>query len=141
MKDALLTLALGLAMGVTLSRIGFSSWDEVHAMFTFASLRMFLAFCGAVAVLAIAWPLIARAFPTRTQFRRRPIHPGTLAGGVIFGAGWALSGACPSIAMVQLGEGQLAAGWTLLGIFAGNWLYSAVHVRFFKWDAGSCLDD
>jgi uncharacterized membrane protein YedE/YeeE len=102
---------------------------------------MFLAFCGAVVILAAAWLLIARLAPSRPQFRRRPIHPGSIVGGMVFGAGWALSGACPSIALVQLGEGQLAAGWTLLGIFGGNWLYSALHARYFRWDTGTCVDE
>ena len=51
--------------------------------------------------------------------------------------GWALTGACPSITMVQLGEGQLAAVWTLGGVFVGNWLYSVVHQRYFRWELGS----
>lgn len=141
MRDRLLTLSLGVLMGAVLSRIGFSSWDEVHAMFTFADLRMFLAFCTAVAVLALAWPLFGKVLPGRPSLRRRPIHPGTVAGGLLFGMGWAICGACPSICMVQLGEGQLAAGWTLLGIAGGNYLYSVVHQRFFRWDVGSCTDD
>ena len=141
MKHALLTVALGVVLGLTLSRIGFSSWDEVHAMFVFSSLRMFLGFCVAVAVLFVAFRVFAKLAPARTHFRERPIHKGTLIGSLLFGAGWALSGACPSIALVQLGEGQLAAGWTLLGIFAGNWLYGAVHARYLHWDTASCLDE
>ncbi|MDH5672076.1 MAG: YeeE/YedE family protein [Myxococcales bacterium] len=135
------TALLGVLMGVVLSRIGFSSWDEVHAMFTLSDWRMSLAFAGAVVVLILSWALIARFIPSRTNFRSRTLHPGTLAGGALFGIGWALTGACPSIAVVQLGEGQLAAVWTVLGIFGGNWLYAVVHARFFRWDTGSCLDE
>ncbi len=40
--------AIGLFMGFALSRIGFASWDEVHAMFTFASWRLILAFLTGV---------------------------------------------------------------------------------------------
>ena len=141
MKSTLLTLLLGVLMGFVLSRIGFSSWDEVHAMFVFSSLRMFLGFGVAVMVLFVAFRVLAKVAPARTHFRDRPIHKGTLAGSLLFGAGWAISGACPSIALVQLGEGQLAAGWTLLGIFAGNWLYGAVHTRFLHWDTASCMDE
>jgi hypothetical protein len=42
---------------------------------------------------------------------------------------------------VQLGEGKLLAGITVLGIFAGNWLYSLAHERFFRWTTSSCVDD
>jgi uncharacterized membrane protein YedE/YeeE len=63
-----------------------------------------------------------------------------LAGGALFGVGWALSGACPSIALVQLGEGQLGALVTLAGIFLGNLAYSAIHDRYFRWSTQSCAD-
>jgi len=128
----------GVVFGFSLSRIGFSSWDEVHRMFTFADLRLLFTFMSAVVFLTLAWIAIARL--TGATWAPRNLHPGTLAGGALFGIGWALSGACPSIAMVQLGEGQLGAGLTLIGIVAGNWLYSVVHERWFRWSAASCVD-
>ena len=140
-KDVAGAGALGLALGFALSRIGFSSWDEVHRMFTFADPRMLLAFLLAVALLVPTWQLIRRLSRREPEWGKREIHRGTLAGGLLFGTGWALTGACPSIALVQLGEGQLAAAWTLVGIIAGNALYSVVHERYFRWSAKSCLDD
>jgi hypothetical protein len=49
---------------------------------------------------------------------------------VVFGLGWALSGACPGIVLVQLGEGRLMAGLTLGGIFGGTWLFGLAQRRF-----------
>jgi hypothetical protein len=129
---------VGVSLGFALSSIGFSSWDEVHAMFTFADLRLFLTFMLGVATLAVAWRLLGKA--ARRNFTPRPVHPGTLPGGVLFGLGWAVCGACPAIALVQLGEGQFGGGFTLVGILAGNWLYAAAHERYFRWSAGSCAD-
>lgn len=137
-RDVASTLLVAFTLGFCLSRIGFSSWDEVHRMFVFADLRMTLAFAVGVAVLVPAWPLLARA--QRVRWPRREVHRGTLAGGLLFGAGWALCGACPSIALVQLGEGQLAALVTLAGVLLGNALYGEAHARWFRWDTGSCLD-
>jgi uncharacterized membrane protein YedE/YeeE len=134
------TLSLGLFLGFGLSRIGFSSWDEVHRMFVFSDLRMFLAFALAVPPLAVLWQIAMRAFPGRVPFREKKLHNGTLLGGALFGAGWALSGACPAIAFVQLGEGQLGAVVTLTGMVAGNWLYARVHERYLRWDNGTCVD-
>lgn len=136
MKSIATTFVLGLMFGVALSRIGFSSWDEVHAMFTFADLRLVLTFGLAVVLIAVAWKLLAGR--TQAKFGRRVIHPGTIPGALLFGVGWALSGACPSIALVQIGEGQFGAIWTVGGIFLGNWLYGVVHRRFFRWDPGVC---
>lgn len=141
MKARLTTLGLGAWMGVTLSWIGFSSWDEVHRMFLFADLRMFLAFGLSVVLIAVGAQWLRRVQPNRVRFNARPVHRGTILGGLLFGAGWALSGACPSIALVQLGEGQLAAGITLVGMLAGNWLYAVVRERYLHWDTATCIDD
>ncbi len=141
MRPQLYALSIGTLMGVTLSRIGFSSWDEVHRMFLFADLRMFLAFGLAVVLIALGAQLLRRFRPGRVRFAKRPIHRGTILGGVLFGIGWALSGACPSIALVQLGEGQLAAAVTLAGMLVGNWLYGVVRERYLHWDTATCVDD
>lgn len=138
MKANLLTIVLGVVFGFCLSRIGFTSWDEVHAMFTFSDLRLVIAFGTAVALLSVGWVVVRRLRPSDPAFSPRPIHKGTLVGGVLFGAGWALSGACPSIALVQLGEGKLGALVTLVGIFLGNALYAEVHERYFRFSVGSC---
>lgn len=141
MRVNIATLLLAIVFGFFLSRIGFSSWDEVHAMFTFSDLRLVLGFGLAVVILAVAWVVVRRVRPNDPDFARRPIHKGSLVGGAIFGAGWAISGACPSIALVQLGEGKLAAILTLLGILLGNALYGVVHARYFRFTMNSCGDD
>jgi uncharacterized membrane protein YedE/YeeE len=137
--DAALTAFMGVVLGFCLSRIGFASWDEVHAMFTFTSLRLFLTFAIGVSILAIGWRIVAMR--STVKWPTRPVHRGTVLGGILFGVGWALSGACPAIALVQLGEGQLGAIWTLAGILIGNGLYAEVHARWLRWPTGSCLDE
>ena len=88
---------------------------------------------------AIGFSIIAKL--QHPKWAPRPIHKGTLAGGLLFGVGWAVCGACPSIALVQLGDGQWLALWTLLGIVAGNALYAPIHARFFQFDSGTCSPD
>jgi uncharacterized membrane protein YedE/YeeE len=107
-------------------------------MFTFTSFRLTLGFALAVALLSVGWVIVAR-FRSGVALKRR-IHPGTIPGGIVFGIGWALSGACPSIAMVQLGEGQFGAFYTLAGVFIGNYVYARVHERYFRWAAASCAE-
>ena len=81
---------------------------------------------------------IARASGATWSPRR--LHQGTIVGGILFGAGWALSGACPGIALVQIGEGQLGAIATLGGILVGNWIYAAAHERWLRWPTEGCAD-
>lgn len=124
---------LGLALGVSLSLIGFADWGEVHEMLSLTDLRMILTFAGAIAILVVPLRLmsVARNPP------HKPIGPGTVIGGGLFGIGWAITGACPSIGLVQLGEGKLAALATCAGILAGVWLHGVVNRRL-QWDAGAC---
>ncbi len=139
--DALRRIApilVGLAFGFALHRVGFADWAEVHAMFTFADLRLFLGFMLAVVLLAAAWQVIARL--STPDWKPRPFHPGIIPGGLLFGAGWALCGVCPGAIWVQLGAGKLIALVTLAGMLAGNYLYPLVHARFFRFTPGSCSD-
>jgi len=125
---------LGLGLGFTLSEAGFSDYGELHRMFVFADLRLLLAFAGAVAAAMAGFALLCR----RDAVPRRPFHRGTVPGAVLFGAGWALCGACPAIALVQIGEGRVAAVAIAAGMLAGVWACQRVRRRW-VWDSGSCV--
>jgi uncharacterized membrane protein YedE/YeeE len=128
-------LALGLFFGFVLGNTGFANWGEVHRMFTFQDPRLVLVFGGAVFLSGVGLALLVK--DARTRFLR-PVHPGTVPGGVLFGVGWALCGACPSIVLVQIGEGQLPALLAFSGALMGTFAYGKLHQRFFRWDPGSC---
>ena len=134
MRCHAIAAALGIAMGFVLSRAGFSDFDEVHRMFRFADLRLTLTFALAVVVTGVGF----RWLGTAEGFPKRRVHPGSVPGGLLLGAGWALCGACPAIVWVQLGEGHWLAGWSLLGIALGTWVYPSVHERWFRWPVESC---
>lgn len=125
---------LGLLMGITLSLIGFTDFGELHKMFLLTDLRLLLTFAGAVLLAFVFFNLFMQDLPSS----KKPWHPGIIPGSALFGIGWAISGSCPSIALIQIGEGQLAALFTAFGILSGVWLYRQVHRRFFRWDSGSC---
>jgi len=125
---------LGTAMGFILARIGFADYDEINKMFAFVDLRMFLTFAGSVVILMVVALIFKSRFPRQDKF----IQPGTLPGSMLFGFGWAVTGACPSLVFVQLGQGKLPAIMTLLGIYLGVILYRKLHAKYFLWDVGSC---
>ena len=124
----------GLFLGFSLSRMGFSDFGQVHYMFTLTDFRLLLTFIGAVVLTMLGFSLFTRG----KLSHRRVVHRGTIPGGILFGIGWALTGACPAIAFVQVGEGRFPALFTLVGILFGTWIYPKVHARFFKWNPGSC---
>lgn len=115
----------GLLLGFSLSHIGFGDFGEVHRMFVFDDLRLLLTFAGAVALGAVGFFVLGRG----RRFAERRIQRGTVVGGVLFGAGWAICGACPGIVLVQLGEGRLQALLTLAGILGGTFLHQVVPRR------------
>jgi len=51
---------------------------------------------------------------------------------------WAVSGACPGTALVQLGEGHLVALSTVVGIIIGAALHPLVNRRGLGWPSQSC---
>ncbi|MFF9122725.1 YeeE/YedE thiosulfate transporter family protein [Streptomyces sp. NPDC014889] len=122
----------GLALGFTVSNIGFGDYAELNRMFTFQDLRMFLSFAGAVAIIVVAFALL--------RVRRTPgrIHAGVIPGAVLFGTGWAISGGCPAIPIVQVAAGYLPALVTIAGVAVGIWLCRWANARFFHLDRGSC---
>jgi hypothetical protein len=128
----LVTVVTGLALGFTVANIGFQDFGELNRMFTFQDLRMLLSFAGGVAIIAIAFLLL--------RVRRRPgrIHPGVVPGAVLFGAGWAITGGCPAIPLVQVATGYVPALFTVAGVVVGIRLCRWANARFLHLDRGSC---
>jgi uncharacterized membrane protein YedE/YeeE len=128
----LASMVAGLTLGYTVTRIGFADFGEVHAMFTFQDTRMLFAFVGAVALIVVAFLLL--------RVRRTPgrIHAGVVPGAVLFGTGWAISGGCPAIPIVQVAAGYLPAVVTIGGIAVGMYLSRWANARYLHVDRGSC---
>ncbi len=126
--------SMGLVLGFVIARIGFADYDELHRMFIFADLRMLYSFLGGALLSMLVLALFSKKIPKQNKI----FQPGTIPGSMLFGFGWAVSGACPGIVFVQLGSGKLAAIFTLVGIYLGVLLHKKMHARYFRWDTGSC---
>lgn len=127
----------GLLMGITLGFGGFADYDEVHRMFTLADFRLLFAFTGAIVLIMIGFAILARG----KNVAKKAYTKGTIPGSIMFGIGWAITGACPSIALVQIGQGQIAALFTVFGILSGVWVYRRLAVGSFKLDTGICGEE
>jgi uncharacterized protein len=53
----------------------------------------------------------------------KPFTKGQIYGGLLFGFGWAITGACPGPLFAQIGSGFAAISVTLLSAIAGTWVY------------------
>jgi uncharacterized protein len=122
----------GLGLGYTVTNIGFGDYAELNHMFTFQDPRMLLAFAGAVAIIVVVFALL--------RVRRTPgrIHGGVVPGAVLFGTGWAISGGCPAIPIIQVASGYLPALVTIAGVIVGIRLCRWANARYFHLDRGSC---
>ena len=122
----------GLALGFVVANIGFGDYAELNRMFTFQDLRMMLAFGGGVGLIILVFALI--------RVRRSPgrLHAGVIPGAVLFGTGWAISGGCPAIPIVQVASGYLPALVTIAGIVVGVRLCRWVNAKYLHLDVGSC---
>jgi len=122
----------GLALGYTVANIGFGDYAELNRMFTFQDLRMLLAFGGAVVAIAVVFAVLR---VPRTPGR---IHAGVIPGALLFGTGWAISGGCPAIPIVQVASGYLPALATIAGVVVGVRACRWANGRYFHLDDGSC---
>ena len=115
-------LVLGIVFGVTLYKAEIISWYRIQEMFRFHSFHMY-------GVMASAWvtaiPLLvilARRTPREARATQPRFHHGLWIGGLLFGLGWALTGACPGPLWVHVGAGTevmlIAIASALLGVLA-----------------------
>ncbi len=122
----------GLALGFVVTNIGFGDYAQLNRMFTFQDLRMFLAFAGAVMIIIMVFAVL------RVRRTLTPIHAGVIPGAILFGTGWAISGGCPAIPIIQVASGYLPALITIVGVVVGIRLCRWANGRYFHLDTGSC---
>jgi uncharacterized membrane protein YedE/YeeE len=79
------------------------------------------------------WLLEARGWVTplggRVSLVRWKIDRDRVLGGVVFGVGWAMTGACPGTTSTMVAAGSLLGVVTLAGILAGIYLRDTVVER------------
>jgi len=124
-------LVVGVVFGLALTKGEAASWYRIQEMFQFQSFHMYGIFMTAVPVGALSI-FIIRKFNFRTANGQPVIvptktyHHGVIFGGLIFGFGWALTGACPGPLYAQIGAGYLVTVATFVAAMIGTWTYVMV---------------
>jgi hypothetical protein len=121
----------GAVFGFLLSRGRATDYEAILGMFRLTDLHLFgvIGVAVATAAIGLAWLRRSRARMLGggpITLEQKPYHKAVFGGGIVFGIGWALSGACPGTALAQLGEGKLYALATVSGIITGTWLRQRV---------------
>lgn len=127
-------LMIGAYLGVLFVKSEVASWDRVHKMFLFQEPHMYLIICVAIVVAMVSMLLIKSVGMKSVDgkpitYKPKPFHPGVIIGGVMFGAGWAITGACPGPIYAQIGSGEWMALLTLAGAMLGMFSYAALKPR------------
>jgi len=124
-------LFVGVLFGIILSKAEVISWYRIYEMFKFQSFHMY-GVIGSAVVLGSILIFLFKKGVIKTYFGAQitidPKKKGfsrNMIGGIIFGLGWALGGACPGPMFILLGRGALAIIIVILGALLGAFLYHA----------------
>jgi uncharacterized membrane protein YedE/YeeE len=121
-------LIVGILFGIILVKSQVISWFRIQEMFRLQAFHMYGIIGSAILVSMISILLIKR-FNLKTIYKEdiiipdKKFHWGNVYGGLIFGLGWAITGACPGPIFAQIGSGFLVIIVTLLSAIAGTWVY------------------
>lgn len=125
-------IIVGFVFGIVLTKAEAVSWYRIYEMFQFQSFHMYGIIMTAIGVGVIGVQVIKRkqlkdidGKPIEIQDKEK----GSIrywTGGILFGLGWAMVGACPGPIFIMLGAGFLSVGLILIGAVLGTFLYGVV---------------
>lgn len=127
-------LLIGAYLGILFTKSEVACWERIHDMFLFKEAYMYLIISLAIVVAMVSMFLIKKLGITTVDgkpivYEPKPYHTGVIIGGMLFGAGWAITGACPGPIYAQIGGGAWMALFTLAGALAGMFCYAALKPR------------
>ncbi|MFZ1748705.1 MAG: DUF6691 family protein [Saprospiraceae bacterium] len=121
-------LVVGILFGIVFVKAEIVSWYRIQEMFRLQAFHMYGIIGSAIVVGAISVWLI-RKFKVKTIYGEdivivtKPYNKGVIYGGLIFGIGWAITGACPGPLFAQVGTGASIVLLTVLSAIFGTWIY------------------
>ena len=125
-------LIAGIIFGILLIKGEVISWFRIQEMFRLQSFHMY-GIIGSAVLTGMISILLIKKFHVKTIHKEEIIiqpkkfQKGNIYGGLIFGFGWAITGACPGPLFAQIGSGATVVIITLLSAIIGTWVYG-----FFK---------
>ncbi|QEM03242.1 transporter [Mucilaginibacter rubeus] len=127
-------LFAGLLFGIMLVKSEVISWFKIQEMFRLQSFHMY-GIIGSAIIVGMISVMIIKHFKIKTLAGDAIVIPdkkfswGNVYGGLIFGLGWAITGACPGPLFAQIGSGFLVTSVTLLSAILGTWVYGLLREK------------
>ena len=124
-------LIVGIFFGIVFVKAEIISWFRIQEMFQLQSFFMYGVIGSAVVVGIISVQIIKRFNIKTIQGEKIEIQPkvfskGQIYGGLLFGFGWAITGACPGPLFAQIGTGVTVIVVTLISAIFGTWVYGLI---------------
>jgi uncharacterized membrane protein YedE/YeeE len=121
-------LLLGFIFGVILIKAEVISWFRIQEMFRFQSFHMYGVICSAIVVGMISiWLIKKNKVKTisgeEIKIADKEFSKGNVYGGLLFGLGWAMTGACPGPLYALIGSGLTVVMVVLLSAVLGTYVY------------------
>ena len=120
--------AVGVIFGIVFIKAEIISWFRIQEMFKLQSFHMYgvigtAVVTGAISVFLIKKLNVKTIHGEAITFTDKKFNKGQIYGGLIFGLGWAITGACPGPLFAQVGTGALVVLVVILSATAGTWVY------------------
>lgn len=121
-------MMVGILFGILFVKAEIISWFRIQEMFRLKSFHMYgvigsAILTGMISVLIIKKFNIKTIYGEKISIAPKKFNKGQIYGGLIFGFGWAITGACPGPLFAQIGTGAFAVAITLLSAIFGTWVY------------------
>lgn len=121
-------LIVGILFGIVFVKAEVISWFRIQEMFRLESFHMYgiigsAVIVGMISVFLIKKLNIKTIYGEPIKIAPKSFNKGQIYGGLIFGFGWAITGACPGPLFAQIGTGATVIIVTLLSAIAGTWVY------------------
>lgn len=128
----LIYIVLGIIFGITMYKAETASWFRIYEMFNFQSFHMY-GFIGSALVVGLIGVQLMKKNETKDISGNKIVFQPKaksiaryLIGGIFFGLGWALVGACPGPIFVLVGAGLYPMLIVIVGALAGTYIYGII---------------
>ena len=119
---------VGIIFGIVFYKAEIISWFRIQEMFRLQSFHMYgiigtAVMVGAISVFLIKKLKIKTIHGEKITIADKEFNKGQIYGGLLFGSGWAITGACPGPLFAHIGAGFFAIVIVIASAIAGTWVY------------------
>ena len=128
-------LTIGIFFGIIMYKSEAASWFRIYEMFQFGSFHMYGIIGSALVIGVIGVQIIKKYKIKAIGGNEMNLHPKTksvdryLIGGIIFGLGWAMTGACPGPMFTLLGQGVWSILLVIGSAVVGTYVYGLLRPK------------